>query len=130
MKLVVSLLLLCCVFAFSETPQESTAKVVDIKKYSRGRITYWDKYVPIYDGYPVYDITLNVDNKSYIVRYESVTGYYPAAWAVGNSLQVKKQRGRFLLKKGEEEVPARIVSKDDCLPFPSRYESLPQLPCP
>jgi hypothetical protein len=129
MKLVALLLLLRSVLAFSETPQELTAKVVDIRKYPQGRITYWDKYVPIYDGYPVYDITLNVDNKPYIVRYESGTGYYPAAWAVGNNIQVKKQRGQFLLKKGEEEIPARIVGKEDCIPQPSRNFSLPQLPC-
>lgn len=129
MKLVASLLLLCTVFAFTETPQESTAKVVDIKKYPQGRITYWDRYVPIYDGYPVYDITLKVDDKSYIVRYESGTGYYPAAWAVGNDLQVKKKSGQFLLKNREQDVPARIVSKDDCIPQPSRNFSLPQLPC-
>jgi hypothetical protein len=51
----------------------TTAKVLAIKKHANGRIAYWESRVPIFDYYPVYDITLKVGDKKYMVRYESVT---------------------------------------------------------
>jgi len=92
-----------------------TAKIVSVKNYEQGRIAYWEGNIPIYDGFPVYDITMEVDKKLYIVRYESFTGFYPRAWRAGNEIQVKKERGQFILKDGEEEVTARTVSEYDCV---------------
>jgi hypothetical protein len=106
------------------------AKVISIKKYLNGRVVDWDRYVAIYDRYPVYDMTLGVGEKTYVVRYESMTGYYPSAWNVGSTIQVKKEGGRFVLSRGEERIPAKIVSDHDCVPQPTRTQSAPQLPCP
>jgi hypothetical protein len=33
------------------------ARVVSIKKYSQGRIVFWEGRTPIFDGNPLYDIT-------------------------------------------------------------------------
>ena len=66
-----------------------TAKVLAVKAYHRGRIAFWEGRVPIYDGYPFYDITLALDQKKYVVRYESMTGYFPSSWKAGNEIQVR-----------------------------------------
>lgn len=110
----------------------TTAKVVAVKDYSSGRIAFYEQNLPIYDGYPVYDITIRVDGRDHLVRYESLTGYYPAAWNVGNEIKVKPERGQFILMNGDEPVKARIVSSSDCVPVngpPSVITIGPQIPC-
>ena len=108
------------------------ARVVSIKKYSQGRIVFWEGRTPIFDGNPVYDITLDWKGKNYVVRYESLTGYFPRAWQSGKDIQVKRERGRFLLYRGDEAVPAGEVSPNDCVPAYSSVISgstTPQIPC-
>ena len=108
------------------------ARVVSVKKYSQGRIAFWEGRTPVYDGNPVYDITLDWKGKNYVVRYESLTGYLPRAWESGKDIQVKRERGRFLLYRGDEAVPAREVSPHDCVPAYSSVISgstTPQIPC-
>jgi hypothetical protein len=44
-----------------------------------------------------YDITLTLDRKKYVVRYESMTGYYLSSWKAGREIQVRlggKGKGR------------------------------------
>jgi hypothetical protein len=108
-----------------------TAKVVSIKKHAQGRVVHWEGRVPIFDGNPVYDITLRWNNKTYLVRYESLTGYYPRAWDVGREIPVKHERGQFILYRGEEAVPAREIASSDCAPanHPASASVTPQLPC-
>jgi hypothetical protein len=107
------------------------ATVIAIKKYDRGRIQYWEGRVPIYEDRPVFDITFEVGQDHTIVRYESNSGYYPQAWNVGQQIQVtKKSRGLYLLKRGNEEIPARVVSDHDCVINPTRSNTAPVLPCP
>lgn len=108
------------------------AKVVAVKDHSSGRIAFYEQNLPIYDGYPVYDITIRVDGKHRLVRDESLTGYYPAAWNAGNQIKVKPEHGQFILMNGDEAVKARIVSSSDCVPGngpPSVIMVLPQIPC-
>lgn len=110
------------------------AKIVDIKDYAQGRVRDWAGHVPIYDGYPVYDITLDVAGKKHIVRYESVTGYFPSIWKQGNEIDVKLANHRVYLLKGSEEFPADIVTSvaNDCVQtnFPNTVDVVPsQLPC-
>jgi hypothetical protein len=64
-----------------------TARVLAVKAYDRGRIAFWEGRVPIYDGYPFYDITLAFNEKKYVVRYESMTGYYPSSWKAGREVR-------------------------------------------
>lgn len=130
----VSILLLAILLpaTFASAQELTTARVISIKNYDRGRIAYWEGNVPVYDDYPVYDISISVGQKMYVVRYESLTGYYPRAWNVGNEIQVKQQRGQFVLMNGEEEIPARTVSKYDCNPSstrPTGWTSTTRLPC-
>src|ERR1700674_995488 len=66
-----------------------TAKVLAVKAYDRGRIAFWEGRVPIYDGYPFYDIPLTLDQKKSVVRYESMTVYNPASWKAGREIQVR-----------------------------------------
>ena len=110
----------------------TTAKVVAVKDYSSGRIAFYEQNLPIYDGYPVYDITIRADGRDYLVRYESLTGYYPSAWNVGSEIKVKQEHGQFILMNGAEAVKARIVSSSECVPVngpPSVITVLPAIPC-
>jgi hypothetical protein len=103
-----------------------------VKAYSSGRIAFWEHNVPIYDNYPLYDITIRVDGKDHLIRYESLTGYYPVAWKVGQEIQVKPERGQFILMNGDEAVPARTVNPSDCVPSngPSTVFTIGrQVPC-
>jgi hypothetical protein len=116
-----------------------TAKVVSVKAYDRGRIAFWEGRVPIYDGYPFYDITLALvqknDQKKYVVRYESMTGYYPSMWKAGREIQVRLgSKGKMFLLNGEEEVLALIYNGhlQDCVPSSGRPTNIgagPQVPC-
>jgi hypothetical protein len=130
LRIAVALVLSLVLCTAATAADTVSAKVIAVKKYEQGRVVHWEKYVPIYDGYPVYDIALQTGGKTYVVRYESMTGYYPNTWNAGNTIQVKQERGRFLLLRGEEQVPANIVSDHDCIVNPTRNQSLPQLPCP
>lgn len=112
-----------------------TAKVLAVKAYDRGRIAFWEGRVPIYDGYPFYDITLAVGQKKYVVRYESMTGYYPSTWKAGREIQVRLAgKGKLFLFNGEEEVLALIYNGhlQDCVPTAGRPTAMgagPQVPC-
>ena len=112
-----------------------TAKVLAVKAYDRGRIAFWEGRVPIYDGYPFYDITLALDQKKYVVRYESMTGYYPSNWKAGREIQVRLGgKGKMFLLNGEEEVLALIYNGhlQDCVPSTGRPANIgagPQVPC-
>jgi hypothetical protein len=130
-RLTLWLLLVSVPPAFADEPLLK-AEVAAVKEYKQGRIAYWEGNVPIYDGRPFYDLTLVFGAKKYLVRYESETGYYPSAWKVGSQIEVRRQRGRFILMNRTEEVPARLVSESECV-----YPSLPptgltagsQVPC-
>jgi len=71
--LLTTVLMVSLGMAFAET-EPQTAKVVSVKKHAQGRIAHWEGRTPVYDGNPVYDITLQWNNKKYVVRYESLTG--------------------------------------------------------
>jgi hypothetical protein len=130
---IVTLLLVTSVaFAADEV---KNAKVVAVKAYDRGRIAFWEGRVPIYDGYPFYDITLSLEQKKYVVRYESMTGYYPSKWKAGSEIQVRLGgKGKIFLLNGEEEVLAMIYNGhlQDCVPSSGRPTTTgagPQVPC-
>jgi hypothetical protein len=112
-----------------------TAKVLAVKAYDRGRIAFWEGRVPIYDGYPFYDITLALDQKKYVVRYESMTGYFPSRWKAGNEIQVRfGDKKQMFLFNGDEEVLALIYNghAQNCVPSTGRPTTLgpgPQVPC-
>jgi hypothetical protein len=112
-----------------------TAKVLGVRTYDRGRIAFWEGRVPIYDGYPFYDITLALDQKKYVVRYESMTGYYPSSWKAGREIKVRLGgKGKMYLLNGEEEVLATIYNGhlQDCVPSTGRPTTMgagPQVPC-
>jgi len=112
-----------------------TAKVLAVKAHESGRIAYWEGRVAIYDGYPFYDITLLLGPKKYVVRYESLTGFYPSSWKVGREIQVRMRgKGKIYLMNGAEEVSAGIYNAraQDCVPPTSQSAVLmasPQVPC-
>jgi hypothetical protein len=132
LPIVTVLLATSLVFA---TEDVKTAKVLAVKAYDRGRIAFWEGRVPIYDGYPFYDITLVLDQKKYVVRYESLTGYYPSKWKAGREIQVRLGgKGKMFLLNGEEEVLALIYNGhlQDCVPSSGRPTNIgagPQVPC-
>ena len=128
---LIAMLMTAFVLPFAENGPQS-ARVVAIKKHPQGRIAHWEGRTPVFDGNPVYDITLHWNNKKYMVRYESLTGYYPKAWDIGSEIRVKRERGQFLLYRGDEAVPAREISSHDCVQAlsPEGPASVtPQVPC-
>ena len=112
-----------------------TAQVLAVKNYDHGRIVRWEGRVAIYDDYPFYDITLSLDSKKYVVRYESMTGYYPARWQPGSEIKVRLQgKGKMVLLNGSEEVAVGIFNNkaQDCVfaNGPSMTLTVgPQVPC-
>jgi hypothetical protein len=129
------MVILLLVTSFSSADDLQTARVLAVKAYENGRIAFWEGRTPIYDGYPFYDITLLVGQKKYVVRYESLTGFYPSGWKAGREIQVRIQgKGKMYLINGEEEVLAGIYNAraQDCvLPTgPSAVRGAgPQVPC-
>jgi hypothetical protein len=91
-----------------------TGKILSVEKNGEGRAFDWVRgglaSIPVYDHYPFYDITIQVSRKNYVVRYETQTDYYPAAWKPGSSIQVRLGHGRlYLLRYDGVEVPASIL---------------------
>jgi hypothetical protein len=134
-RAVISMVILLLVTSFSSADDPQTARVLAVKAHENGRIAFWEGRTPIYDGYPLYDITLLIGQKKYVVRYESLTGFYPSAWKAGREIQVRIQgKGKIYLINGEEEVLAGIYNAraQDCvLPTgPSAVRGAgPQVPC-
>ncbi len=129
------MVILLLVTSFSSADDLQTARVLAVKAHQNGRIAFWEGRTPIYDGYPFYDLTLLIGQKKYVVRYESLTGFYPSAWKAGREIQVRIQgKGKIYLINGEEEVLAGIYNAraQDCvLPTgPSAVRGAgPQVPC-
>jgi hypothetical protein len=118
----------------AEEPKDVvTAKILAVKQYDQGRLAYWDRNVPIYDGYPFFDITLALDGKEEVVRYESMTGYFPSRWKLGSEVKVRQGKGTVILFNGDQEVPASIVTstQNDCVNDlrPTLIGPTPAVPC-
>ena len=90
-----------------------TGNILSVEKHGEGRAFDWVRgglaLIPVYDHYAFYDITIQWRGKNYVVRYETQTGYYPAAWKPGNPIPVRQGHGRLYLLRYGEEVPASIV---------------------
>ena len=90
-----------------------TAKVVDVQAHPEGRpFDYVNEgtLVPIYDNYPYYDITLQVGDKKYVVRYDNMGGYFPTAWKAGNEVKVRVDHGKmYILRYDGVLVDAPIL---------------------
>ena len=88
-----------------------TGTVQSIVKHAEGRqvdIVY--PLTPIYDNYPYFDITIQTPERNYVVRYESMGGYYPSGWQTGKQVQFRREKGQLLLLRYDGEfVPARIL---------------------
>lgn len=68
------------------------------------------KVIPVYDDYPFYDISIRTQDRAYVVRYESMGGYYPSAWQSGKQIKFRREKGQLLLLRYDGEfVPARIL---------------------
>jgi hypothetical protein len=80
---------------------------------------------------PSMTMTLDWKGRKYVVRYESYSGYYPRSWAGGKEIQVKRERGRFIISRGEEGVPAPEVNPNDCVDtsFPGAGSTSSHVPC-
>ena len=100
----------------SHTNGLQTATIMAIQKHPEGRAVDWVKAglnpIPLYDNYPYYDMTIRVEKKTFVVRYESQTDYFPSAWKAGSSLIVRLARGRmYLLRYDGIEVPVSILTR-------------------
>jgi hypothetical protein len=91
-----------------------TGNILSVEQHGEGRPFDWVRgglaLIPVYDHYAFYDITIQLSGRNYVARYETQTGYYPAAWKPGNPIHVRQGHGRlYLLRYDGEEVPASIV---------------------
>ncbi|HTD23857.1 MAG TPA: hypothetical protein VK738_14455 [Terriglobales bacterium] len=115
----VLILLLAPVALFSQNQtlqaeKFQTGKVLAVVEHPEGRVFDWVNHgtAPIYDGYAFYDINVQLDNKCYVVRYESQTGYYPSAWQPGNEVKARIESGRIYLQRYDSaEVPTSILKR-------------------
>lgn len=95
-------------------PALQTGNILSVEKHGEGRAFDWVRgglaSIPVYDHYPFYDITIQLSGKNYVVRYETQTDYYPAAWKPGSPIKVRLGHGRlYLLRYDGVEVPTGIV---------------------
>src|SRR5260370_35484009 len=119
MRQVISVLILLlapvALFSQSQTSQAEkfqTGKVLAVVEHPECRVFDWVNHgtAPIYDGYPFYDINVQMDNKGYVVRYESQTGYHPSAWQPGNEVKARIESVRIYLQRYDgSEVPTSIL---------------------
>jgi hypothetical protein len=98
----------------AKVPRLQTGKVLSVEKHGEGRAFDWVRgglaLIPVYDHYPFYDITIQWGGKNYVVRYETQTDYYPAAWKPGSPIEARLGHGRlYLLRYDGVEVSASIV---------------------
>jgi hypothetical protein len=112
--------ILLSVFSFSQeagsAAQEKDAlqagTVESVFAHPEGRvfdIVSW--VIPVYDSYPFYDITIRTPERNYVVRYESMGGYYPSGWRTGKQIKFRREKGQLqLLRYDGEFVPARILN--------------------
>jgi hypothetical protein len=94
----------------SQEPQ--TAKILDVVEHAEGRPFDWIARTParVYDGYPFYDVKLQVGKQCFVVRYEAQTGYYPSAWKPGSTVKARIATGVvYLVRYDGEEVPTGIL---------------------
>jgi hypothetical protein len=57
-------------------------------------------------------MTIRVEKKTFVVRYEAQTDYFPSAWKAGTSLTVRLAHGRmYLLRYDGVEVPVSILTR-------------------
>ena len=117
-----SILILLSVAALAQEGKSDTtaqkkdalqAGTVDsVVEHAEGRvfdIVSW--VIPVYDNYPFYDITIRTPERSYVVRYESMGGYYPSGWQTGKQISFRREKGQLLLLRYDGEfVPARILN--------------------
>jgi hypothetical protein len=111
---VFGLLLSLTAYATASTPeinwQQGTLQAID--EHANGRIVYWENKgkVPIYDGYPFYDLTIRRSNTDYVVRYEGLGDYFPTAWQVGSPIKIKIKGSRmYLLEYDDSQASVRIL---------------------
>ena len=118
---VASILILLSLAALAqETKSDTTAQKKDalqtgtvqsIVEHPEGRVfDIISPTIPIHDNYPFYDITIRTPERSYVVRYESMGGYYPSGWQIGKQVKFRREKGQLLLLRYDGEfVPARIL---------------------
>jgi hypothetical protein len=89
-----------------------TAKVLNVEAHPEGRPyayagdgTIFNK---LYDNYPYYYITLQVGDKQYLVQYDNMGGYYPAAWRAGHEVKIRKNHGISILRYDGVLVPVGV----------------------
>jgi hypothetical protein len=100
------------------------ARIIAVKNYEHGRIAFWEGRVPVFDEFPFYDITLEIGPKTYVVRYESMTGYYPTTWKPGGQIEVRlRDRGTMKVVNDAVEEKVEIINRktQDCVPPVNGY---------
>jgi hypothetical protein len=89
-----------------------TAKVVDVEAHPEGTPYAYagdgSIFTKLYDNYPYYYITLQVGDKTYVVQYDNMGGYYPSAWRAGHEVKIRKDHGISILRYDGVLVPVAV----------------------
>jgi hypothetical protein len=98
----------------NQNPGLETAKILEVHAHPEGRAVNYVNDTParVYDGYPFYDIEVQLGGECYVARFESQTGYYPANWKPSSTVQARMDSGQiYLLRYDGAEVPTSIVGR-------------------
>jgi hypothetical protein len=121
---LLSLMLIAVSAARAQEPERTskpgenlqTAKILDVQAHPEGKpVQYIEEgsQIPLYDDYPFWDITLQVGDKKYTVRYDNMGGYYPSAWKPGSEVKVKIESGVAYIQRYDGvlvETPIQLTS--------------------
>src|SRR5215471_13672430 len=81
-----------------EAPPWQTGTLIAIDAHPEGRFVRWGNkggLIPLYDGYPYYDLTIQLGAANYVVRYEQISSYFPSAWKVGSPITARLSDGQM-----------------------------------
>ena len=105
-------------FAGSDLSAQKTSEwrpgtLLAIDAHPEGRFFDWgNRTVRLYDGYLYYDLTIELGERDYVVRYEGTGHYFPSAWKIGALIRVRANHGQMeLVEYGNSVASARIMDK-------------------
>ena len=111
--MIVSFAMLSLASIYAAAAELRPAKILGVDAHPEGRIVYWSNdRTPTYDGYPYFNISVQLGGDCYISRYDSQSGYYPADWKPGSTVQAHVGGGViYLVRYDGAEVPTSIQTR-------------------
>jgi hypothetical protein len=89
------------------------AKILEVDQHLEGRMVNYanESSAPVYDRYPYFDLKIQLGSDCYVARYDSHTGFFPAAWKAGSTVQARMEGGlMYLVRYDGAEVPTSVLA--------------------